>query len=234
MDKTILVIDDDTRLNAYLSKKLAHDAFIVYSALDQDSSFSLLKTFEVDLVVLDLNLGNGDEGMEILKTIRSHDIFLPVIIISSISSTTTQVEGFDIGCDGYLVKPFYYAELRSRIQRMLKRNDGIQLERSPIHEKILYPPFEITMSSREVRKHGVLLPMQNQLCNLLILFVKNPHQVLTSDFLCNHLSLGVDCDAPVSTLYVYIRRLRKLLNDQQDEMQYIQTIRGIGYVFIQK
>ena len=234
MDKTILVIDDDRRLNEYLSKKLTHNAFTVHSALDQNSSYSILKNFDIDLVVLDLNLGNDDDGIQILQTIRGQDEFLPVIIISSISNTNTQVQSFDIGCDGYLVKPFYYAELRSRIERMFKRNDGMQLSKDSIYEKILYPPFEITVRSREVRKDGELLSMQNHLFRLLVLFVKNPHQVLTSDFLCNHLALGVDCDAPVSTLYVYIRRLRKILNDDQGEMKYITTVRGIGYVFVQK
>src|SRR5574344_601760 len=116
----ILVVEDSERLNNYISSQLKKENFYIVQAICGQQAYDSLKQESFDLVILDLNLGDIN-GLQILKTIRLQDKTLPVMIVSSLTEKKKKIEGFRIGCDDYLTKPFYISELLMRIRRMIER-----------------------------------------------------------------------------------------------------------------
>jgi len=229
MKNKILIVDDDRRLNEYLSKKLMKDGFEVSSAFDANSAYKLMIDVLFDLVILDINLNDSVDGFDILKVIRNQDDFLPVLIISSINNVNTQITGFDIGCDGYLIKPFYYNELKARIDRFLAKTRLYQPIKLNIKNEITYKEIKLNIESRDLYIADDCIHLQKQLFNILLLFLNNPNQIITFDILINNLSLNENCDDPLNTLYVYIKRLRNIF--KKYDMNYIKSVRSIGYIF---
>lgn len=229
MKYKILLVDDDRRLNNYLSKKLIKDDYEVYCCFDANSAYQQMKKVLFDLIILDINLNDKINGLDILHIIRNQDEFLPVLIISSINNVNTQIEGFNIGCDGYLVKPFYYDELKARIERLISKIRLYQPIKHNIKNKIKYKNMELDIESRSLYLNGDCIDLQKQLFIILLLFINNPNQVITFDILISNLSLEENCEDPISTLYVYIKRLRTIL--KKYDLYYIKSIRGIGYIF---
>ncbi len=229
MKSKILVIDDDKRLSDYLSRKLIQDGYEAYSALDADSAYKLMNDVLFDLVILDINLNDKVNGLDILKIIRNQDHFLPVLIISSINNINTQIEGFDIGCDGYLVKPFYYNELKARVDRFLLKNEMYQGVKENIKNEISFKEIKLDIGTRDLYILGECIPLQKQLFNIVLLFLNNPNQIITFDILINNLSLNDSSENPLNALYVYIKRLRNIF--KKYDLDYIKTVRSIGYIF---
>ena len=120
--KKILVVEDSKLLNDFIAAQLEKNTYSVTQALNGKEAYEALKATYYDLIILDLKLGDAD-GLSILKTIRIQDKQIPVMIISSISDDQTKIEGFRIGCDDYLTKPFMTGEMLVRIQRMLQRSE---------------------------------------------------------------------------------------------------------------
>ncbi len=229
MKNKILIVDDDRRLNEYLSKKLLKDGFEVSSAFDANSAYKLMIDVLFDLVILDINLNDSVDGLDILKVIRNQDDFLPVLIISSINNINTQITGFDIGCDGYLIKPFYYSELKARIDRFLSKSRLYQPIKTNIKNEISYKEIKLNIESRDLFISNGCIHLQKQLFNILLLFLNNPNQIITFDILINNLSLNENCDDPLNTLYVYIKRLRNIFKEYN--LNYIKSVRSVGYIF---
>ncbi len=229
MENKILIIDDDRRLNEYLSKKLIKDGYEVFNAFDANSAYKLMNDVLFDLVILDINLNDKVNGLDILKLIRNQDDFLPVLIISSINNVNTQITGFDIGCDGYLVKPFYYNELKARVDRFLSKNKLYQPIKSNIKNEVSYKEIRLDIESQNLYIANNCIHLQKQLFNILLLFLNNPNQIITFDILINNLSLNDNCDDPLNTLYVYIKRLRNIF--KKYDLNYIKSVRSIGYIF---
>lgn len=229
MKNKLLIIDDDKRLNEYLSNKFIKDGYEVYSAYNANSSYKLMEDVIFDLVILDINLNDEVNGLDILHIIRNQDNFTPVIIISSINDSNTQINGFDIGCDGYLIKPFYYNELKARVERFLNKSKLYQPIKFNIKNRISYKEIELDIDSRNLYIFDDCIFLQKQLFNILLLFLNNPNQIITFDILINNLYLDDGCENPLNTLYVYIKRLRNIF--QKYDLDYIKSVRGVGYIF---
>lgn len=228
--KTILIIEDSKRLREYMSSKLEKFHYTILQAGSGAEAYEILKKECFDLVLLDLNLGDID-GLEILKTIRRQNETLPVIIVSSIANNDTKITGFNIGCDDYITKPFYVDELISRIQRMLKRAEKGTTDKNPVIETISQRPFEINLVSMTLSKNGKAIPVRKKLFDLMLFFMKNPNVVLTSEKLFEeawHDAFNVN----ENSLYVHMRQLRSLVEENPTKPKFIQTVRNAGYMFV--
>jgi DNA-binding response OmpR family regulator len=134
----ILVVEDSDRLRSFIVENLNRSGFETREAMGVETAIRELTKSSVELVLLDLHLGDGD-GQNILKMIRSQNESLPVIIVSSLCDLNTKIDGFRLGCDDYVTKPFYIDELISRIRRILKR--------STIEARIANPAVSATIAS---------------------------------------------------------------------------------------
>jgi DNA-binding response OmpR family regulator len=230
-NSTILVIEDNGRLRKFVASSLIKAGYRVLQADSGKSAFDILKTEYLDLVLLDLRLGDMD-GLEILRTIRRQDETLPIIIVSSIDDQDIKVGGFDLGCDDYITKPFYVEELLGRVKRLLKRRnfrDSLGIP-ATVLERIISGPFELDIKTLRVFKNGQALDMRKKLFDLFLFFVRHPDTILSNEALFNRAWDSRE-DMNENSLYVHIRQLRKLVEDEPAKPRYIQTIRNAGYIF---
>ncbi len=227
-DRTILVIEDNGRLRRFVASNLEKEGYEVLEAESGKAAFSILRNTTPDLILLDLRLGDYD-GIDILKTIRRQDD-VPVIIVSSIDNQDIKLDGFNIGCDDYMTKPFYIDELLARVKRLLKRTNRQIAAPVSISEKITSGPFTIDINSRIVTKDNVDLRMRKKLFDLFIYFVRNPDIIITYDQLYSRLWESAS-DMSESSLYVHIRHLRAAIEDNPSKPDYIKTVKNSGYIY---
>ena len=226
--RTILVVEDNGRLRRFVASNLEKEGFSVLEAESGKAAFSILKNNTPDLILLDLRLGDYD-GIEILKTIRRQDD-IPVIIVSSIDNQNIKLDGFDLGCDDYITKPFYIDELIARVNRLLKRVEGRYTPRVTISERITSGPFIIDVNTQTVEKNNTPIKMRKKLFDLFLFFVKNPDIIITFDQLFDRLWTE-ESNFSESSLYVHIRHLRSLIEENPSKPKYIRTVKNSGYVY---
>lgn len=225
----ILVIEDNAHLRKFITNNLVKSGYQVFQADSLKTAYVELKAHVIDLVLLDLQLGQND-GMEILKTIRRQNKVLPVIIVSSITNVDMKVSGFDIGCDDYITKPFYIDELLGRVKRIFNR---MRSERPPhpiITEEIISGPFVLDMKTFTLTKNGEIIQMRKKLFELMLFFVRNPEIVLSKEMLFDRAWEFLD-GMNANSLYVHINQLRILIEDDPNNPHYIKTIRNAGYFY---
>lgn len=227
----ILIIEDDAPIRILIADTLRQSGMVVHEAKDGRAAFTKLRDNLYDLVLLDLRLEDMD-GMEILKTIRRQDEFIPVIIVSSVQDLRSKLGGFEIGCDDYITKPFEPAELVGRVQRILRRCnscvDRDQLERPTIRERIEAGPFTLDIHEHQVYRHGEPVPMRKKLFDLFVILAQNPNTVISQDVLLERVWHD-QSTTDKNSVYVHVHQLRNLLETDPAHPEYIQTIRSVGF-----
>ena len=230
--KHILVVEDSVRLNDFIKTQLIKHDYEVTQAFNGKDAYEALKKISYNLIVLDLKLGDID-GLSILKTIRLQDKQIPVMIISSISDDATKIEGFRLGCDDYLTKPFMTSEMLMRIKRMIERNEQLHIPQVPIEEIIDSGIFKINVASQSVVKNGVEIPMRKKYFDILLYFIKHPGVAIPYRTLYEGVWNITTMEESVieSNLYVNINALRKLIEDDAANPKIITSVRHIGYMY---
>ncbi len=229
-ENSILFIEDDERFRKFTSVALEKEGYAIIQAQDGKTALTELKSRLIDLILLDLRLPDID-GLEILKTIRRNNDSVPVIIVSAVEDLKKKVMSFELGCDDYVVKPFYIEELVSRIRRVLKR--AALQERIPlVSEASLFEQghflFDLRMYSAE--KSGQSLALRRKLFELLLFFAKHPSMVITKEIIHERV-WGINIPLNENTLYVHIRQLRTIIEADASDPCYIRTIRKSGFCF---
>jgi len=230
IDYTILFIEDDERFRKFTSLALEKEGYGVVQAQDGKAALAALKTTFVDLILLDLRLPDID-GLEILKTIRRNNDSVPVIVVSAVEDLKKKVISFELGCDDYVVKPFYIEELVSRIRRILKR--AALQERIPlVSESNIFEQghflFDLRMYSAEQSGKGIEL--RRKLFELLLFFAKHPSMVIAKEVIHERV-WGANVPMNENSLYVHIRQLRTVIEDDPSDPCYLKTIRKSGFCF---
>jgi two-component system alkaline phosphatase synthesis response regulator PhoP/OmpR family response regulator RpaB len=177
---------------------------------------------EPDLIILDLNLPDID-GIKACQSIR-REYDTPIIMLTARDGISDRVLGFECGADDYLVKPFNAMELSARIKAVLKR-----VERSLVRSRYECRDVAIEFKSRRVLLNGRDVPLTKTEYDLLELFVAHPGEVLTRDFIRNQIWRDSQLYSQSRTVDVHIQRLRKKLEQDPNNPQYIVTVAGVGY-----
>ena len=178
-----------------------------------------VKSVAYDLVVLDLNLPDGD-GLRILKRFREQGFQTPLLIISARISTRERIEGLNLGADDYLVKPFDLNEFEARARALLRRG---QEDKSPV---IKYGSLGFDQTTREFvlnQEHMELSPRERAVLEVL---VRQAGRFVSKERIAEHV-FNFDDEASVSSIEIYIHRLRKKLESSDVR---IDTKRGLGYL----
>ena len=224
MNKTILIIDDDKKLNDLLSDYFSKFGFKVTTVTHPDEGLKILKRELPDIIILDIMLPKMD-GFEVCKEIRK-EYSVPIIMLTARGEVTDRIVGLELGADDYLPKPFEPRELVARIQSVLRRSS----------EDLKSGIIKFGRLVVDIEKHSVLLDGENvdlttREFEILSLFIRNPGKVFTRDHLMDRIR-GIEWEAFDRSIDVLISRLRQKLNDYPKKPLFIKTIWGTGYKFI--
>ena len=221
---TILIIDDDEKLNQLLHDFLGDFGFETISATHPTQGLELLKQKLPDLVILDIMLPDMD-GFEICKVIRQTQS-VPIIMLTARGEVTDKIVGLELGADDYLAKPFEPRELVARIHSVLRRSRKID----DTHPQT-FGSLEIDFAKRLVKLDGEIVDLTTNEFVALAFLVKNAGKVLDRDQILQELR-GMDCDAFNRSVDITMSRIRQKLKDDPKTPAFIKTVWGAGYVFI--
>ena len=223
MDRPLIfIVDDESKIRRLVAVNLESSGFDVMTADDGKRALEVLQHTDVkpDLIVLDVMMP-GLDGLEVLKIIRSHSP-IPVIIVSARNDVRTKIEGFRLGTDDYIVKPFLPKELVARTIALLRRcyrEDGmiVQLE----HAKVDF-------SRAEVIRGGERLPLTGKEHDILLMLYNNAGRVISLDRLCEAV-WGDNRYGYENSLMAHIRHIREKIEKDPSRPVSLITVKGLGY-----
>ncbi|PMQ01601.1 MAG: DNA-binding response regulator [Dictyoglomus sp. NZ13-RE01] len=222
--KKILLVEDDKGIVNSLSLLLTKEGYQVETAYTGNEALQKFRSFEPDLILLDLLLPEKD-GWEVCKEIRQvSDV--PIIMLTAKDEEVDKVIGLKLGADDYITKPFGAKELLARIEAVLRRYQSNILKT----EKIEVYPFEMDLNKRTVKIKGREVNLSYREFEILKLFLLNPGIVLSRDNIIRHI-WGENFWGEPRTVDVYIRWLREKIEENPSQPKYIITVRNLGYKF---
>ena len=199
----ILIVDDDVRLRRLLERFLGEQGYRVRAVEDTEQMDRLLAREIYSLIVLDLMLP-GEDGMTACARLRAEGNTTPIIMLTAKGDETSRIQGLEIGADDYLPKPFNPRELVARMKAVLRRQlPQVPGAPSTDDDQVTFGEFVLNLATREL-KRGKLM----------------------------QLARGREWDALERSIDVQISRLRRMLEPDPSKPRYIQTVWGVGYVFV--
>jgi DNA-binding response OmpR family regulator len=218
----ILLIEDEKELAKSIRQYLTSNDFVCEWASDKREAMDKINAFDYDCVLLDLMLPDGD-GFEILAKIKHLGKTEGVIIISAKETLETRLEGFNLGADDYLTKPFHLSELLVRVQALIRRKnfDGNNL--------IVFNEIEINLLSKSVKVGDNLMEITKKEFDLLLYLIGNKNRVLSKSAIAEHLSGDMaDMLDNHDFVYAHAKNLKHKFRDAGAK-EYIKTVYGLGY-----
>lgn len=225
--KRILVVDDEKGLVKIIRLNLEQDGFDVIEAFNGSQAMEKLRTTLPDLVLLDVMMPDTD-GFTVLKMIRQIGN-IPVIMLTAKGEEDDKIKGLELGADDYVTKPFSPRELTSRIRAVLRRGDFSRDEESG--KIVVDDRLTIDFDRHEVWVEGELVQLRPTEYRLLYHLVQNAGWVLTHDQILNKV-WGYEYENEPHYVRLYINYLRKKLEVDPANPQFILTERGVGYRFV--
>ena len=221
---SILVVDDDKDIVQTLKGNLELDGYEVSTALDGRTGLHIARTIRPDLIILDLTLPDID-GIKTCQIIRREFDF-PIIMLTARDGVADKVLGLECGADDYIVKPFNFLELSARIKSIFKR-----VERSLVNDQYEFKDLSINFKSRTLNLRGAVVKLTKTEFELLALFVSYPGEVLSRDFIQQQIWRDSQLYQSSRAVDVHVQRLRKKIEAEVDNPEYIHTVAGVGYKF---
>jgi two-component system KDP operon response regulator KdpE len=216
----VLVVDDEPPIRKLLRMGLSTQGYRVIEAEDGQAALDRLRE-KPDLVILDLGLPDM-QGLELLRTMRTRDEGVPIVVLSSRDDEVAKVQALDLGADDYVTKPFGMDELLARIRAALRHRLQVQGER-PIFR---VGDLSVDLVRRIVRTGEKEVKLSPKEYELLRLLVQHAGKVLTHRFLLKELWSDL---TDAQYLRVYVRQLRQKIEADPQRPQYLLTETGIGY-----
>ncbi|MCG8669711.1 MAG: two-component system response regulator OmpR [Pseudomonadales bacterium] len=229
----VLVVDDDARLRTLLQRYLEEQGYMVKAVADAEQMDRALGRELYSLMVLDLMLP-GEDGLSICQRLRESENYadLPIIMLTAKGDDNDRISGLEAGADDYLPKPFNPRELVARIKAVMRRQVK-ELPGAPSQkeETVEFGPYSLDLSTRTLKKNGENMSLTTGEFAVMKALVQHPREPLTRDKLMN-LARGREWSAMERSIDVQVSRLRRLIEDDPSNARYIQTVWGVGYVFV--
>ena len=239
----ILILDDESELRALLQRYLGAQGFAVRAVADALQLDRMLTRERFDVLVLDLMMP-GEDGLSICRRLRASGETIPIMMLTARGDPVDRIIGLEMGADDYLPKPFEPRELAARLQAMLRRQAmdaaGSALPRAPV---VRFGPFVLDMAARSLTRNGEPVALTSGEFALLRALASNPGRALGRERLMElaqgqnagaraGLGTGRGQTATERSVDVQILRLRRLIEDEATVPRYIQTVWGVGYLFV--
>jgi two-component system copper resistance phosphate regulon response regulator CusR len=217
----ILIVEDESKTAAYLSKGLSEGGFIVDIASDGQDGLFLATNNHYDLIILDVMLPKLN-GWQIMAEIRRLELNVRVLFLTARDDIEDRVKGLELGADDYLVKPFAFSELLARVRSLLRRSTTQQVD------NICVADLRIDLIKHKATRGLARIDLTPKEFALLTLLAKHAGEVLSRTLIAERV-WDINFDSDTNVVDVAIRRLRQKVDDQFDQ-KLIHTVRGIGYV----
>ena len=223
--KTILIVDDENKIVDVVKSYLEREGCEVFEAFDGKQALEIFKRINLDLIVLDLMLPDMT-GEDICKIVRKTSR-VPIIMLTAKIDEGSIVSGLNIGADDYMTKPFSPRELKSRVVAIFRRSNEEVVSQSNIIS-LNEDDLIIDVLNKEIRKNGESVDITITQYEILITLLKYPHKTFTRKELINTI-FGEDYEGLDRTIDTHIKKLRKKIETNPKEPQYIITVHGTGY-----
>jgi DNA-binding response OmpR family regulator len=225
MNEKIVVIDDDQEHNSLLKAYLGTHGFLVHTVECPEAGIGYIEQIIPDAIILDVMLPDMD-GFTVCKEIRKN-YSIPILMLTARGDVHDRIVGLEIGADDYLSKPFEPRELVARLRAILRRV-GENTGSSTIDR---FGKLTINYSGRTVALNNENVNLTTNEYELLLYLIKNKGRVLDRNQLIEHLR-GIDWDSSNRSVDMLISRIRQKLGENSREPDFIKTITGVGYTFI--
>lgn len=224
----LLLVEDDIKIAKFLEDGLTQSGYVVDHANDGEFAKDLIALNSYDLVICDIMLPKVD-GLTLIEDFRKGNQKTPVLFLSAKRSVDDRVIGLQTGADDYLTKPFSLSELLARVQALLRRSNTFNIQNTSGPSTLTCGDIEIDLIKREVVRGDTIIELQLKEFSLLEYFVRNQGRVLSKTQILDKI-WNYQFDPQTNVVDVLVFRLRTKI-DKDFDKKYIQTIRGVGYVF---
>ena len=218
----ILVVEDDEKVASFLDRGLREEGYSVDVAHDGEDGLLKAHVHDYDLLLLDVMLP-GKTGLEIVRSLRSRQSSVPVLLLTARSDRDDVVLGLDAGADDYLTKPFGFDELVARVRALLRRGGASRSDR------LLYDDLELDRVTHKAHRGGTRLDLTPKEFQLLEFLMLNPERVVRRTELLEKV-WDLNFDPMSNVVDVHVGHLRRKLGKVGDD-SLVHTVRGVGYVF---
>jgi two-component system alkaline phosphatase synthesis response regulator PhoP len=227
MQATILLVEDEAAIAAFVQTALEREGFAVEAVKDGQQALAHVNQALPDLIILDLMLP-GLDGLEVCRAVRRMPTYVPIIMLTARAEDVDKVVGLELGADDYITKPFNTRELVARVRAVLR------LARSQAEigesDRLRLGRLEIDLTGRTVAVGGQPVDLTPKEFDLLVLLASHPGRVFGRETLLEKV-WGYDYLGDSRTVDVHIQRLRRKLEEDPHHPRYLLTVRSIGYKF---
>jgi len=228
--KRILVVEDDPDICHLLELHLRDNAYQVDVATNGIDGFNRASNHAYQLIVLDLMLP-GLDGLELCRKLRNQSIMIPILMLTAKSSELDRVLGLELGADDYLTKPFSILELQARVKAILRRSELVKISAVNAPEECIeIRSLVIDPTRRSVTIDAQAVELTAREFDLLLHFARHPGRVFSRGQLLDQV-WGYSHTGYEHTVNSHINRLRKKIEGMPGQLQYIETVWGVGYRF---
>jgi DNA-binding response OmpR family regulator len=226
--KNILIIEDDEQSRQVVRLAMQSQSFLLQEAKTGDEGLEIARAGEPDLILLDVNMP-GMSGLDVCRKLRAEGLLVPIIMLTAKSDTIDKVVGLEVGADDYVTKPFEVRELMARIGAHLRRSEASTGE--PANKtRREFPGLVVDTSRRQVWRDDREVPLTVTEFNVLALLSSRPGQVFSRAELLRDV-WGYDIEIETRTVDAHVYRLRKKIEIDSENPQFIHSVPGIGYRF---
>ena len=224
----ILVIEDEKRVADLLKIGLEENGYQVLVAYDGEMGRRLFQSNDFQLIISDIILPKLN-GFELCQKIRKADEEIPILMLTALGTADDKLEGFDVGADDYMVKPFDFRELLARVRVLQKRRAVAKVD---VVKEISYADLYINLERQEVTRNGEPIKLSPKEYNLLVYLVENAERVVSRVEIAEKV-WNTHFDTGTNFIDVYINYLRKKM-DKNFEVKLIHTKPGVGFILTDK
>lgn len=228
----LLIVDDDQRLRELLKRYLTESGYAVHAVAGGKEMDRLRQREHFDLIVLDLMMPEED-GLAICRRLRAQADGVPIIILTARGDEVDRIVGLEMGADDYLAKPFNPRELLARIQAVLRRQGPRPLPGTPEAGSpvIRFGPFALDLGTRRLARDDADVPLTTGEFALLKVLAERPREPLSRQKLLEF-ARGREHEPFDRTIDIQVSRLRRIIESDPAKPRYLQTVWGVGYVFV--
>jgi len=228
-----MLADDEESIRIVVEHIVTEDGYDFCYASDGAEALTIFDTERPDLVILDVMMPKIN-GFDVCTQLRKRDCKVPIIILSAKGDIVDKSVGFKAGADDYLVKPFSSMELSMRLEALLRRRESqIGISDEKRKEIVKFGDLEVFTNHYKVKLRGEKVDLTPKEFQILAYMARHPGEVFTREQLLAY-AWGEDYVGELTSIAVFIRKIREKIEDEPSKPKYLKTVWGIGYKFGEK